>query len=183
MMEADDQDVDSSYESAGSIASDTTSIKSDILRYHFEHQRRYHAYKAGSYYYPNDEQALNQMDIEHNNQMLMLGKLHLSPISDPHEILDLGTGTGIWAIDVGDTYPSAIISDGDGSVAYAAHVGTVPPNVRFEIDDFNDEWCVPHPTQPSPNARGLVDALGETAGLARGEPTPLAGIPYLTISV
>ena len=144
MMDAGDQEADSSYESAGSIASDTTSIKSDILRYHFEHGRRYHAYKAGSYYYPNDEQALNQMDIEHHNQMLMLDKLHLSPISDPQEILDVGTGTGIWAIDVADSYPSAIVTGTDLSPTQPSWV---PPNVRFEIDDFKDEWCValPHP--------------------------------------
>jgi ubiquinone/menaquinone biosynthesis C-methylase UbiE len=35
-------------------------------------------------------------------------KLHLAPI-DPHpqRILDLGTGTGIWAMEMGDLYPSA----------------------------------------------------------------------------
>lgn len=42
------------------------------------------------------------MDIEHQNQMLQIdGKLHLSPLDHPQAILDLGTGTGIWAIDMG----------------------------------------------------------------------------------
>lgn len=30
------------------------------------------------------------------------GKLHLAPIGDhPQQILDIGTGTGIWAIEMG----------------------------------------------------------------------------------
>lgn len=34
-----------------SSASDTTSIKTDICAYRFENGRRYHAYKAGAYWY------------------------------------------------------------------------------------------------------------------------------------
>lgn len=34
------------------------------------------------------------MDIEHHNQKLQLdGALHLCPLDDPKEILDLGTGS------------------------------------------------------------------------------------------
>jgi methylase of polypeptide subunit release factors len=36
------------------------------------------------------------------------GKLHVTPLPEyPQKILDLGTGTGIWAIEMGDKYPSA----------------------------------------------------------------------------
>lgn len=36
------------------------------------------------------------------------GELLTAPIpKDPQMILDIGTGTGIWAIDAGEKYPSA----------------------------------------------------------------------------
>lgn len=52
---------------------------------------------------PNDEQESNRLDIHHHLAVLGLGgRLHMAPIGkDPGGILDLGTGTGIWAIDMG----------------------------------------------------------------------------------
>ncbi|PMD59828.1 uncharacterized protein K444DRAFT_612901 [Hyaloscypha bicolor E] len=44
--------------------------------------------------------------------MLMLcnGGLHFAPIREnPQNIVDLGTGTGIWALDIADKYPSALV--------------------------------------------------------------------------
>jgi ubiquinone/menaquinone biosynthesis C-methylase UbiE len=31
--------------------------------------------------------------------MLLKGELHRAPVKDPQRVLDIGTGTGIWAID------------------------------------------------------------------------------------
>ena len=41
------------------------------------------------------------MDLVHHIYSILLdGKLHLAPIDEnPQRVLDLGTGTGIWAID------------------------------------------------------------------------------------
>lgn len=50
------------------------------------------------------------MDLEHHIFLLLLdGELYLAPVIDPQRILDLGTGTGIWAIEVADRYPSASV--------------------------------------------------------------------------
>ena len=55
----------------------------------------------------------------------------------PQRIIDLGTGTGAWAIDIGDQYPSAEVIGIDLSPIQPVWV---PPNVRFLVDDAEDEW-------------------------------------------
>ena len=44
------------------------------------------------------------VDLQHHLFLLTLdGKLNLAPISNPQYVLDIGTGTGIWAIEYGET--------------------------------------------------------------------------------
>jgi SAM-dependent methyltransferase len=65
-------------------------------------------------------------------------KLFLAPIPhEPHNILDVGTGTGIWAIDVADKYPSASVIGTDISDIQPEWV---PPNCQFELDNANEDW-------------------------------------------
>lgn len=42
--------------------------------------------------------------------MLLKGELHKAPITNPRKILDLGTGTGIWALDIAE-YAARPLSD------------------------------------------------------------------------
>lgn len=61
-------------------------------------------------------------------------KLHHAPIGrTPQSILDLGTGSGIWCIEMGELYPSAEVTGVDLS---ANMPNWVPPNVHFEVS-FN----------------------------------------------
>jgi trans-aconitate methyltransferase len=64
-------------------------------------------------------------------------KLHLAPLEDPEHILDVGTGTGIWAIDMAEQYPSASIIGADLSPIQPEWV---PPNCSFEVDDMTQPW-------------------------------------------
>lgn len=77
----------------------------------------------------------------HHIFTLSLGnKLYLAPISSsgpPQRALDVGTGTGIWAIDFADQHPNCQVIGTDLS---PIQPGEVPPNLQFEIDDCCSEW-------------------------------------------
>ena len=74
--------------------------------------------------------------------LLYDGKLHLAPIHNPHRVLDIGAGSGIWCIDFADIYPSAELLGVDLSANLPTYV---PPNVRFEVDDLEDDWTFSYP--------------------------------------
>ncbi|KAF7593773.1 hypothetical protein BBP40_010829 [Aspergillus hancockii] len=57
---------------------------------------------------PNDEEEQGRMDLLHHIYSLILdGEIHTAPINNPRRVLDIGEGTGIWAVDFADQYPSA----------------------------------------------------------------------------
>ncbi|EOD51843.1 putative sam dependent methyltransferase protein [Neofusicoccum parvum UCRNP2] len=117
--------------------SETTSVHSSIYRYRFENGRRYHAYRDGEYWGPNDEKANDHLDIAHNLWLKTQdGKLAVAPLPEKvGKVLDVGCGTGIWAIDFADAHPEAEVVGTDLS---PTQPGWVPANCRFEIDDANE---------------------------------------------
>ncbi|KAI5812273.1 S-adenosyl-L-methionine-dependent methyltransferase [Pyronema omphalodes] len=126
------------YDSAGYDTS-TASLTSAVQEYIFENGRRYHAYYGTEkYLQPTDDVEQDRLDFHHEMQRLVWeDKLHQAPLSEPHRILDVGTGTGIWAIDMADTYPMAEIIGIDLNPTQPIWV---PPNCRFELDDAMEEW-------------------------------------------
>jgi SAM-dependent methyltransferase len=131
------EDADSALGSP--ISSYSSSLASSILNYKYENGRRYHAYREGEYPFPNDEREQDRMDLLHHIFRLMLGgALFRAPISSfPQRILDFGTGTGIWAIDMADEYPSAEVIGTDLSPIQPTWV---PPNCKFWVDDVESDW-------------------------------------------
>jgi len=101
----DDTDGDSAFEEG----SETMSIKSSVLRYRHRHGRTYHSFKADegvNYWLPNDEREVYRLDLQYNiTRMTQDGQLYLCPAGKEgkplNRVLDVGTGTGVWAIDVG----------------------------------------------------------------------------------
>ncbi|KAK4957388.1 hypothetical protein LTR10_005350 [Elasticomyces elasticus] len=159
-MDADDWERDSTFGGdRASLASSSTSLRSAVTRYEFEHGRRYHGYQAGKYYFPNDEKELNRIDIEHHNQRLQMnGALHLCPLEDPMEILDVGTGSGVWCIEMADLYPTAQVMGIDLSPVQPSWV---PPNCRFEVDDFELDWTYGDNRFDMINHRFLIGSISD----------------------
>lgn len=58
-------------------------------------------FREGAYNFPNDESEQDREDMKHAMVLdLCGGKLHFADIGkNPQNILDMGTGTGIWAIE------------------------------------------------------------------------------------
>ncbi|KAH7128856.1 S-adenosyl-L-methionine-dependent methyltransferase [Dactylonectria macrodidyma] len=139
---ADEVDDDRDSTLGDEIASSTQSISSSILQYRQENGRTYHAYKDGKYNFPNDEQENERLDLQHALFLRTFDdKLGFAPPNEPNSdvkrVLDVGTGTGIWAMDYADEHPNAEVTGVDLSPIQPSFV---PPNVRFIIDDIDEEW-------------------------------------------
>ncbi|GJD05309.1 TAM domain methyltransferase [Colletotrichum higginsianum] len=148
-----------------SDVSDTASATSSIFHYQYENGRRYHAYRAGQYLLPNDDKEQERLDMTHHVFLLTLkGELCATRLQNPQNILDIGTGTGIWAIEVGDLFPSAQVIGTDLS---PIQPDWVPPNVCFEIDDATLEWTFPKNHFDFIHARTLAGAVKDWPALLR----------------
>ncbi|KAK1970888.1 S-adenosyl-L-methionine-dependent methyltransferase [Colletotrichum sublineola] len=138
---------DAASDVATSLASSSTSLASSIRKHRIENGRTYHHYKDGKYAYPNDEKENDRLDLQHDIYLLTLGdKLGLAPPNDKNSgvrrVLDIGTGTGLWAIDFADEHPEAEVLGVDLTPVRAEFV---PPNVRFMVDDVEEPWLYSQP--------------------------------------
>ncbi|KAK0113507.1 hypothetical protein ONS96_014370 [Cadophora gregata f. sp. sojae] len=111
------------------------------MRHRHENGRTYHSYKDGKYLVPNDEQEQERADLQHHLYLLTYdGKLSIIPDleeNNSQHVLDVGTGTGIWAIDYADEHPEAKVRGIDISPDQPSYV---PTNASFEIDDLEEPW-------------------------------------------
>ncbi|KAL0941929.1 uncharacterized protein CTRU02_204692, partial [Colletotrichum truncatum] len=160
--------VDDFASDYGSIASSTTSISSSILEYRNENGRTYHKYKDGKYNYPNDETENDRLDLQHNLFLLTFdNRLGTAPPntigSRVKRVLDVGTGTGIWAIEFGDEHPEAERIEVLGVDLSAIQPQFVPPNVKFEIDDIEEPWLFKHPFDYI-HSRIMTSSIGDWRG-------------------
>ncbi|BCS18375.1 class I SAM-dependent methyltransferase [Aspergillus puulaauensis] len=135
-IEPDSSDADSVFTNSTAY---TESLRSSLLQSVRENGRGYHKYSDGKYFIPEDEQEQERLDMQHEICLMTLNrKLHLAPVpSTVQNVLDLGTGTGIWAIDFADQYPSSSVIGTDLSPIQPSWV---PPNLKFEIDDYEQPW-------------------------------------------
>ncbi|KAF4456156.1 hypothetical protein F53441_1640 [Fusarium austroafricanum] len=138
--EEPDQEDDDNDSAVSDNASSTASISSSILRYREINGRRYHSEQGdANYWVSNDDQSNEALDINHHVLTMMYDeKLYKAPLKkDIQTAVDIGTGTGIWAMDFADEFPSAKVVGTDISPIQPSWL---PPNLEFQIDDCTQEW-------------------------------------------
>ncbi|EED18314.1 conserved hypothetical protein [Talaromyces stipitatus ATCC 10500] len=118
--------------------SDSTTVTPSVTDYVYENGRRYHRFREGSYPLPNDESEQERLDRCHKLwTRVMKGRPWKVPVDSPQKVLDIGCGTGAWAIMIADMFPNARVI---GTELSPIQPSMVPLNVRFYIEDAEDEW-------------------------------------------
>jgi cyclopropane fatty-acyl-phospholipid synthase-like methyltransferase len=110
---------------------------------------------------PNDEAEQDRLDLHHHIFRLCLdGALLAGPVpSAVQRVLDVGTGTGIWAIDFADEHPNATILGTDLSPIQPTWL---PPNCAFYVEDVEAEWLYsPDEAFDLIHSRGMVGSISD----------------------
>lgn len=103
--------------------------------------------------------------LHHIFRLILKGALHTSPLSSPRNVLDVGTGTGIWALDFADEHPTTDVLGTDLSPIQPTWTA---PNCRFMVDDAESEWAYP-PSKPFDfiHQRNMVGSIADWERLFR----------------
>ncbi|KAI8989708.1 S-adenosyl-L-methionine-dependent methyltransferase [Trametes punicea] len=98
-----------------------------------------------TYFLPADTEEHRRLDLQHQVITLALGGLYPAPDlvrralrprpGKAPGVLDVGTGSGSWAIDIAKQFPHCNVVGVD--LVPPRVDGDLPPNCRFEIDDAN----------------------------------------------
>jgi ubiquinone/menaquinone biosynthesis C-methylase UbiE len=93
---------------------------------------RYHGVEGSPYPLPNDKEEHRRLD-----QVLRYWAARnvLPPLSNPTNILDVGTGGGAWCIEVAHQYPGAVVTGID--ISPIDREG-VPENCNFIVANLNE---------------------------------------------
>ncbi|KAL1980698.1 hypothetical protein VTN96DRAFT_3615 [Rasamsonia emersonii] len=162
-VDRQDTDIDSAYEDEEERSDYTASLSSSVLNFRQENSRQYHSDDR----YDDDE--CDRLDMLHELFLVMTEeKLFLAPIGpSPQRVLDLCTGTGIWASDFFDQFPSVEVIGNDLSLkmsqpdeGYSDEYAIIrPPNLKFIVEDVEEEWQYESNHFDFIHARGLLFSI------------------------
>ena len=142
----------------------TRSVTQSQIEEVVENGRRY---CSRSYFMPADDAEQTRLAVVHQAFLPILeGQLTLAAIPrNVERILDVGTGTGDWAIAIAERFPEAEIMATDLTSAFQP--SNAPENVFFELDDAQDEWTYTDPFD-FVHIRGLIGAFTDWSKVYHG---------------
>ncbi|KAL2202620.1 S-adenosyl-L-methionine-dependent methyltransferase [Sarocladium strictum] len=158
------EEIDDAASELGSLNSSTASLTESIFDFRNIHGRTYGNSKTTEYWAPNDDRQNEGLDVTHHYMLLYFdNKLFQAPVGDNcHKVLDVGTGTGIWAIDFADQFPNAHVIGTDISPIQPSWV---PPNCEFTLDDAQLDWTWPADHFDYIHIRDLYGSIGDWSDL------------------
>jgi SAM-dependent methyltransferase len=107
------------------------------VEYVWENGRRY----CGSYFMPNDRMEQTRLLLVHQVFMSAFNDEPTTvPLVNPSSILDVGTGTGEWAVEMADRYPDCEVTGIDIVDVFPRYIA---PNLFWEVDNAELEWLRP----------------------------------------
>jgi ubiquinone/menaquinone biosynthesis C-methylase UbiE len=88
------------------------------------------------YVLPLDEQEINRLDFQHYMLRHTLRGNYAAPITNPHEILDVGSGTGRWALEMATHFPQSNVLGVDLTPPAPDAQAGLPDNLAFIQGDI-----------------------------------------------